>query len=235
MGPNKKSPMELQRLAGSLKQQASCAKEPHKRGKDPHTKKKSCDWRMPPFAREPVFCKEVASLEGCPFWQGIPSFAKDALCCKRGEGEGEGGRERERERRWLGLLFFLGHWGMPPTNGLVWVIRGHLVHLAKCTNSRASSEMCVCNTLHHTASHCKTLHNTAPHSNTQQHTATHCNAMDMTYLVDPRYASATPATYCNTVRHTAPLCIHPHPRCVSATHCNILQHTATLRIHCNTL
>jgi len=54
---------------------------------------------MPPFAREPIFCKGVASLEGCPFLQRVPSFAKDTLCCKRGEREGEGERERERERK----------------------------------------------------------------------------------------------------------------------------------------
>ena len=75
-----------------------------------------------------------------------------------------------------------------------------------------------CNNHYDTLQH--TLQYTAPLCNARQQTATHathCNTLQHT------------ATHCNTLQHTA---AHCNTLQHTATHCNTLQHTAT---HCSTL
>ena len=113
-----------------------------------------------------------------------------------------------------------------------------------CTAGWLSSQSgcifrCICNTLHHTATHYSATHTLSlsgwlisqrgcilrcicrieaqtcyaaifEEAHTPQHTATHCSTLQRT------------ATHCNTLQHTT-------------THCNTLQHTAThySATHCN--
>jgi len=81
-------------------------------------------------------------------------------------------------------------------------------------------DLCVSNTLQHTATHCNALRQTATHYHTLQHTATHCSTRRHELCVCDARTSGLHAGrflhsfHCNTLQHTA-------------THCNTLQHTAT--------
>jgi len=136
----------------------------------------------------------------------------------------------------------IGGGGYPLPPCLV-CVHALIQNTSKDTQGHSHCDICVNESLQHTATHCNTLQHTATHCNTQahshcdicvneslQHTATHCNTQAHSYC---------DIGVMKLLQHIGALTITV--KLVSKTLCNIPQHTATHRkelqfnaTHCKT-